>query len=112
MTVRVLFLLFQAVIFSSIAYGQQSIKPLTDTQQLGRRVFKQRCAACHTRPTLLTKKPWGPTLSKDILEGNEDAVRELILKGRLGRMPGFQYGLEEKEVDAIIEYLKLVPRMP
>jgi mono/diheme cytochrome c family protein len=109
MRIRALFLLFQIATFPLVVHGQGAGSSPTEKQQLGRRVFEQRCAVCHTRPTLVTKKPWGPTLSRDIVEGNEDFVRETILKGRTGRMPGFQYGLDQKEVDAIIEYLETLP---
>jgi hypothetical protein len=41
---------------------------------------------------------------------NEDAIRGTILEGRENLMPGFKYGMERSEVDAIVEYLKIVPR--
>jgi len=82
---------------------------LTDTQKEGRRIFQQRCAVCHTPPTVVSKR-YGPVLYKDIVIDNEDAIRETILEGRENLMPGFKYGMERSEVDAIIEYLKIVPR--
>jgi mono/diheme cytochrome c family protein len=88
---------------------QSSATPLTDTQIDGRRIFQQRCAVCHTQPTVVSKR-YGPALYKEIVEDNEDNIREAILEGREGLMPGFKYGLTRPEVDSIVEYLKTVNR--
>ena len=84
---------------------------LTETQKLGRLTFMQRCAVCHTIPTP-TSRRYGPQLYKDIVEGNEDVIRERILNGSPSRMPGFKYTLDQSHVDAIIDYLKTVERAP
>jgi mono/diheme cytochrome c family protein len=88
---------------------QSSAAPLTDTQKEGRRVFQQRCAVCHTQPTVVSKR-YGPALYKEIVEDNEDSIRDAIMEGREGLMPGFKYGLARAEIDSIIEYLKTVNR--
>jgi mono/diheme cytochrome c family protein len=44
------------------------------------------------------------------VEDNEDTIRETIMEGREGLMPGFKYGLARPEIDSIIEYLKTVKR--
>jgi|SRR5580704_11318401 mono/diheme cytochrome c family protein len=88
---------------------QSSAAPLTDTQKDGRRIFQQRCAVCHTLPTVVSKR-YGPALYKEIVEDNEDNIRDTILEGREGLMPGFKYGLTHAEIDSIIEYLKTVNR--
>ena len=96
-------------IFSSPLRAQQP-KPnnsLTDTQKEGRRIFQQRCAVCHTPPTVIAKR-YGPALYKEIVEDNEDTIRDTILEGREALMPGFKYGLTRPEIDSIIEYLKTV----
>lgn len=82
---------------------------LTGTQKEGRRIFQQSCAVCHTPPTVVAKR-YGPALYKEIVEDNEDAIRDAILEGREALMPGFKYGLTRPEIDAIIEYLKTVKR--
>ena len=82
---------------------------LTDTQKEGRRIFQQRCAVCHTLPTVVAKR-YGPALYKEIVEDNEDNIRDTIMEGREGMMPGFKYGLSRAEVDSIIEYLKTVKK--
>jgi mono/diheme cytochrome c family protein len=88
---------------------QSSGAALTDTQKDGRRIFQQRCAVCHTLPTVVSKR-YGPALYKEIVEDNEDNIRDTIMDGREGLMPGFKYGLTRAEVDSIIEYLKTVNR--
>jgi mono/diheme cytochrome c family protein len=88
---------------------QSSGTPLTDAQKEGRRIFQQRCAVCHTLPTVVSKR-YGPALYKEIVEDNEDNIRETIMEGREGLMPGFKYGLTRAETDSIIEYLKTVNR--
>jgi mono/diheme cytochrome c family protein len=92
-----------------LAQQKKSNVVLNETQVLGRRVFQQRCAVCHTQVSPGAKR-YGPVLSKDLVEGNEDTIREFILNGSLGKMPGFKYGLESSEIDVIVEYLKTVPK--
>ena len=93
-----------------IARAQQANteKPLTDTQKFGQRVFQQRCGICHeqARPGF---QMYGPALYKDLVNGNEDAIKEMIRSGS-GKMPGFKLGLQPSEIDAIVEYLKTVPK--
>jgi mono/diheme cytochrome c family protein len=93
----------------SLRAQQPSGTPLTDAQREGRRIFQQRCAVCHTLPTVVSKR-YGPALYKEIVEDNEDNIRDTIMEGREGLMPGFKYGLTRAEVDSIIEYLKTVNR--
>lgn len=101
----VLLLLFGSLLWAADA----QTKSLTDQQRLGRRIFQQRCAVCHTLPTVVSKR-YGPALYKEIVEDNDDNIREAILEGREGLMPGFKYGLTRAEVDSIVEYLKTVSR--
>ncbi len=76
---------------------------------LGRRLFQQRCAVCHTPPMVISQ-PYGPTLNMSVVMGREDSVRATIREGEIGLMPGFKYGLEPVEIDAIIKYLKTVEK--
>jgi mono/diheme cytochrome c family protein len=95
------------------AFAQQSKAgspaALNDTQILGRRVFQQRCAICHTESTPGANR-YGPVLYKELIVGNEGAMRDFIANGSAGKMPGFEYGLEPAEINAIVEYLKTVSR--
>jgi mono/diheme cytochrome c family protein len=88
----------------------QNNAPLNDTQKLGQRVFQQRCGICHeqARPGFQT---YGPVLYKDLVNGSEDAIKEMIRTGST-KMPGFKLGLQPSEIDAIVEYLKTVPKPP
>jgi mono/diheme cytochrome c family protein len=88
---------------------QTSNASLTEMQKEGRRIFQQRCAVCHTLPTVVSKR-YGPALYKELVEDNEDNIREIIQEGREGLMPGFKYGLKREEIDSIVEYLKTVNR--
>jgi mono/diheme cytochrome c family protein len=83
-------------------------KPLNDVQKLGQRVFQQRCGICHA-PARAGFQMYGTALYKDLINGNEDAIKEMIRSGS-GKMPGFKLGLQPSEIDAIVEYLKTVPK--
>ncbi len=115
MRVAVLIVLCALVVFPLAASAQQassnasSSVTLNDTQILGRRIFQQRCAVCHTQSTPGARR-YGPVIYKDLVDGNEDTIREFIRNGSTGKMPGFKYGLEPTEIDAIVEYFKTVPR--
>jgi len=52
---------------------------------------------------------YGIQLNKELVDGNEDMIRDYIRNGSK-KMPGFKYGLEPSEIDAIVEYLKTVPK--
>lgn len=72
--------------------------------------FYQRCALCHMERIVKdeTFQPLGPSLKgllKDASASKEAAVRAVITTGTL-RMPGFQYGLDAKELDELIAFLK------
>jgi mono/diheme cytochrome c family protein len=105
-------LLIFLAIFPLSARAQQANteKPLTDTQKLGQRVFQQRCAICHA-PARPGFQMYGTALYKDLVNGSEDAFKEIIRSGS-SKMPGFKLGLQPSEIDAIVEYLKTVPKPP
>ena len=81
--------------------------PLDDTQKLGQRLFYQSCVVCHTKPQI-TSGQYGPVLSKNSLNGQEDVMREFISTGT-SRMPGFRFQFEPTQINAIVAYLKTVP---
>lgn len=80
---------------------------LTDKQKLGRRLFLQRCGLCHT--PLGTPNSYGPYLSKERVENREEVVRSTIMEGREGLMPGFKHTLSTDQIDAIMDFLKVLP---
>ena len=96
--------------FPLAANAQQSSadKQLNDTQKLGRRVFEQRCGICHEQARA-GFQTYAPLLYKDLINGSEDPIKEIIRSGS-AKMPGFKLGLQPAEIDAIVEYLKTVPK--
>lgn len=100
--------LFSLSAFTLFAQDSNNKPPeLNQTQLLGRRIFQQRCGVCHTQPT--ASPMYGIALNKELVDGNEDMIRDYIRNGSK-KMPGFKYGLEPSEIDAIVEYLKTVPK--
>lgn len=96
--------------FPLAASAQQSDSDkgtLNSTQKLGQRIFQQRCGVCHSQ--IGNFPMYGPALHKDLVNGNEDAIKEMIRTGTI-KMPGFKLGLQSSEIDAIVEYLKTVPK--
>ena len=86
------------------------MEKLSDQERHGDGLFLQRCSLCHLPRKLKFGSPpvIGPSLSgqfKDAAPDQLKILRGFILKGGPD-MPGFQYGLEPKEVDDLIEYLK------
>ena len=109
----ILFFLFFGLTAFPLALSAQpqssAANTLNDQQTTGRRVFRQRCAVCHL-PPVPGARVYGPTLYKELIIGNEDAIRGFIMNGSKGKMPGFKYGLDRTEVDSIVEYLKTVEK--
>lgn len=85
---------------------------LSPTQLAGKKLFLQRCSICHLPPLNVPQdpdpKPYGPLLSGSVRGAEKESrARNIILKGT-SRMPGFQYGLQSKQIDALMEYLKIL----
>jgi mono/diheme cytochrome c family protein len=83
---------------------------LSEEARRGEGLFLQRCSLCHLPRKLKFGSPpvIGPSLDgqfKDAAPDQLKILRGFILKGGPD-MPGFQYGLEPKEVDDLIAYLK------
>ena len=93
------------VVACAPAWAQQP-ESLTETQQLGRRLFVQSCGVCHVGVQQKAAL-YGPALSKASLGGQDDVMREVISNGT-PRMPGFKHHFERAEIDAIVAYLKTV----
>jgi mono/diheme cytochrome c family protein len=88
--------------------AQPAAANLNDTQRQGRMLFEQSCGVCHTKPTLVSPL-YGPALSKESLDGNEDVLRAFITNGT-ARMPGFKTMYQPAQIDAVVQYLKTVPK--
>jgi mono/diheme cytochrome c family protein len=108
--IRWAFLLSLAIFPLSARAQQANSEKLNDAQKLGQRVFQQRCAICHA-PARPGFQMYGSALYKDLVIGSEDAIKEIIRSGS-NKMPGFKLGLQPSEIDAIVEYLKTVPKPP
>ena len=83
---------------------------LNEQQRRGEGLFLQRCSLCHLPRKLKFGSPAviGPSLAgqfRDATPEQMKVLRGFILKGGPD-MPGFQYGLEPKEIDDLIVYLK------
>ena len=83
---------------------------LSDQERRGEGFFLQRCSLCHLPRKLKFGSPpvIGPSLAglfKDATPEQMKVLRGFILKGG-PNMPGFQYGLEPREIDDLIAYLK------
>ncbi|HEY6721411.1 MAG TPA: cytochrome c [Burkholderiales bacterium] len=100
--------LLSAVPLLALAQPTGSAPALNDKQLLGMRLFNQSCRVCHVKPQM-TSPQYAPVLSKETLAGQEAAMRIFIANGT-PRMPGFKTHFKPAEIDAIIAYLKTVPR--
>jgi mono/diheme cytochrome c family protein len=98
-----------------LAQGKPATTPpgaekMSEEVRRGEGLFLQRCSLCHLPRKLKLGSPpvIGPSLSgqfKDAAPDQLKILRGFILKGGPD-MPGFQYGLDPKEVDDLIAYLK------
>jgi mono/diheme cytochrome c family protein len=86
----------------------QSGPALTDQQQLGRRLYTQSCLECHARPQI-TAGLYGPPLSRESAGGQAEVMRAFISEGT-PRMPAFKHHFAPAEIDAIVQYLKTLPK--
>jgi mono/diheme cytochrome c family protein len=110
---------FAGIVLAASAYLPAQDKPvaalpaaekLNEQEMRGEGLFLQRCSLCHLPRKLKFGSPpvVGPSLSGQFKDSNPDqqkTLRGFILKGGPD-MPGFQYGLEAKEVDDLIAFLK------
>lgn len=92
------------------AAAPAAAEKLSEQSRRGEGLFLQRCSICHLPRKLKFGSPpvVGPSLSgqfKDASPEQMKALRGFILKGGPD-MPGFQYGLDSKQIDDLIEYLK------
>jgi mono/diheme cytochrome c family protein len=83
---------------------------LSERERRGEGFFLQRCSLCHLPRKLKFGSPpvIGPSLAglfNDATPEQMKVLRGFILKGG-PNMPGFQYGLEPREIDDLIAYLK------
>ena len=95
---------------ANVKEQKPSEQKLSEQETRGEGFFLQRCSLCHMPRKLKFGSPAtvGPALGGQFKGASQDqlkALRAYILKGGPG-MPGYQYGLEPKEVDDLIAFLK------
>jgi mono/diheme cytochrome c family protein len=86
------------------------VQKMGDQTRRGEGLFLQRCSLCHLPRKLKFGSPpvIGPSLSGQFKDATPDQMKVLqgfILKGGPD-MPGFQYGLDGKQLDDLMAYLK------
>ena len=89
-------------------WGTRTLLALTEAQREGARLFMQRCNVCHGA-AMNSMDAYGPFLTRQRVNGREDAVRRVIADGT-ERMPAFKYGLTGAQIDLIVDYLGTVER--
>jgi mono/diheme cytochrome c family protein len=95
---------------SKPAAALPAAEKLNEQEMRGEGLFLQRCSLCHLPRKLKFGSPpvIGPSLGgqfKDATPDQQKVLRGFILKGGPD-MPGFQYGLEPKDVDDLVAFLK------
>ena len=90
------------------AAAQSADTALTEQQQLGRRLYTQSCLVCHARPHI-TAGLYGPPLSRESTGGQAEVMRAFITEGS-PRMPAFKHQFAPTEIDAIVAFLRTVPK--
>lgn len=121
--VRTFLLVLAACIFALVASAQEpgaeqpaagarkSAAPrpaLNEQQKSGEALFVQNCTLCHMQSNQKKKlRIQAPALEGMFgADADGDALRQFIEQGVPGKMPAFRFGLDAKQVDDIIAYLK------
>lgn len=90
------------------AHGPADLNPV---QAEGRRLYQQSCGVCHTKPTI-TSPLFGPQLSKAVVDGDKAAQARKQIADGSPNMPGFKLMYKPEQIDAVVEFLKLIPVPP
>src|SRR5207302_9120162 len=72
----------------------------------GRKLFVQRCAACHDPSANTEFAPYAPKLPGSRMATLGDAALRAKIADGSARMPGFKYMFSQEQVDRLVEYLK------
>jgi mono/diheme cytochrome c family protein len=87
--------------------------PQTDQQRRGEALFMQNCPLCHVwSKQKQDVAVLSPTFLIGMFRGDKPALTEatarvFIVNGIPQKMPTFKYQLDSKQIDDIIEYLKI-----
>jgi mono/diheme cytochrome c family protein len=92
---------------------QRAGRPQTEQQMRGEALFFQNCTLCHTTADNRGQKGLGILAPTELIglykrPGLSDTtVRQFIMTGSPGKMPGFRYTLSADDLDDLIAYLKI-----
>jgi mono/diheme cytochrome c family protein len=102
--------LFVALFAGAIgpALAQQAAPTLTAAQDEGRRLFVQHCNLCHWKIQINVAAPFGPLITRAVLEGGKEAQIKAQIANGSPNMPGYKVMFEPAQIDAIVEYIKTV----
>jgi mono/diheme cytochrome c family protein len=85
-----------------------SAPPLSPEATVGRALWQQRCAYCHDGMGQPTYKTMGSWIDSDTVKNMGPDVLKSIISAGVDRMPSFKYDLDDKQMNALIEFLKTV----
>jgi mono/diheme cytochrome c family protein len=92
---------------------QRAGRPETEPQKRGEALFFQNCTLCHTAADNRGQKGLGILAPTELIgfykrPGLNDAtVRQFIIAGSPGKMPGFRHTLSAEDLDDLVAYLKI-----
>ena len=73
--------------------------------QVGKRLFIQNCAQCHGSDARGQRGGFPNLTDNDWLYGGRgEKIKETLIKGRIGAMPGWLASFGEKGVDEVVAY--------
>ena len=99
------------VAFASVLAGPalaQQPSALNAQQDEGRRLFVQHCNLCHWKIQINVAAPFGPLITRAVLEGGKEAQIKAQIANGSPNMPGYKVMFEPAQIDAIVEYIKTV----
>jgi mono/diheme cytochrome c family protein len=82
---------------------------LSESEQVGRAIFQQRCAYCHDGVGQPTYKTMGDWIGGETVQGLGEEVMKTFINTGTVRMPGFKYALDSKQMDDLIAFIKTIP---
>lgn len=90
------------------AYAQIPVEELAKDDsalQVGKRLFIQNCAQCHGSDARGQRGGFPNLTDNDWLYGGSgDKIKETLIKGRIGAMPGWLASFGEQGIDEVVAY--------
>lgn len=82
---------------------QDTASASASAQESGAALYQRNCASCHISAATIA-----PPLFRDMVQGRENDAKAVIKQGT-PNMSGFQYLLNDSQIDAIIDFIKSKP---